>query len=450
MLSPEERRYLRWLTRVEWTDRGHVVEIGPWLGGSTACLAEGMRARSRAPSHRLHSFDDFTWRRFMGERAPLPLEPGESFEPWFRRNLTPWADLVETHAARLPDEEIAGDAEAAESRGVRGPERAPFDWSPAEPIELLFVDGAKSWKALRHLLAQVGPALLPGRTLLVCQDYKYWGCYWVPMLLARLAPRLEPVHDVLAGHTVSFLLREALPAQAILALARDVHAADAATALADAEEAGARLRAAGDPMAAHYLSLSRVAFLAHRGQLDAAREAFERTQRRWPLGAPIRQLERARRHLCDTRGQTLPVRRTLVAVQGAQFGNAGGIVMTFVDQVVGDPEAWWKLLRALILWLRLGRLGLLFLCRVALRRLTARGRRLRQGRIGLRAHRRSAAHGANREPGDRNHDKQIGEARVEAAHDDLRGAALRSKYAQILAPVTPQRASHSMPRFNLA
>jgi len=44
MLTPEERLYLHWLGAVVWSGRGCVVEIGPWLGGSTVCLAAGMRA----------------------------------------------------------------------------------------------------------------------------------------------------------------------------------------------------------------------------------------------------------------------------------------------------------------------------------------------------------------------------------------------------------------------
>ena len=35
MISPEEKRYLHWLTRVAWSGAGDVVEIGPWLGKFT-------------------------------------------------------------------------------------------------------------------------------------------------------------------------------------------------------------------------------------------------------------------------------------------------------------------------------------------------------------------------------------------------------------------------------
>src|SRR6185503_6716875 len=94
MVSRAEQKYLHWLTRTQWADRGHVVEIGPWLGGSTLCLARGMAAARPAARHRLHSFDNFTWRAFMARFAPLPLTDGESFERFFAAN-------VAEHAARI-------------------------------------------------------------------------------------------------------------------------------------------------------------------------------------------------------------------------------------------------------------------------------------------------------------------------------------------------------------
>ena len=55
MLSPEERRYLYWLGNEVWSGRGCVVEIGSWLGGSTVCLAAGMRASGHPAAGRLHN-----------------------------------------------------------------------------------------------------------------------------------------------------------------------------------------------------------------------------------------------------------------------------------------------------------------------------------------------------------------------------------------------------------
>jgi hypothetical protein len=317
MISAEERTYLHWLARCAWRDAGHVLEVGPWLGGSTLCLAAGMRARGAAARHRLHAVDNFLWRPFMEERAALGLRPGQSFEARFRANLAGYADLVTVHAASLPDEPIPDDPEAAAQRDGAGGERPLFAWDARERIEILFIDGAKSWRGMRHLLLAVGASLQP-ETLLVCQDFKYWGCYWVPMILGLLSDALEIAHVVRAGDTVSFRLRAPLAPAALAALPADVLASDPEQALAALEWMRRTLRDAGDALGAHTLALSRVKFLAHRGDLDAACRAFERSQAGWPLFARPGQLERARRYLRATRGRAVPERHALALAARAR------------------------------------------------------------------------------------------------------------------------------------
>jgi hypothetical protein len=179
MLQPEETQYLYWLGASVWMSDGIVLEIGPWLGGSTVCLAAGMHASGRPAEGRLHAVDNFLWREFMAARAALPLVAGESFEPHFLKNLDTYRDIVVSHAATLPDETIEGDHEATAKRAAGEKAVPPFDVAPGtEPIEILFIDGAKSWRGMAHLLRIVREPRA-GKTLLVCQDYKYWGTYWV-------------------------------------------------------------------------------------------------------------------------------------------------------------------------------------------------------------------------------------------------------------------------------
>lgn len=315
MISLEERQYLRWLTSAAWRDAGHVVEIGPWLGGSTLCLAQGARARCERVRHRIHAVDNFVWRPFMAEHAPLDLCAGDSFVAQFRAHVAPFSDLVAVHAASLPDEEIPGDPEARSQRDHG--ERPAFRWDAREPVEILFVDGAKSWRGMRHLLAAVGPSLATG-ALLVCQDFKYWGCYWVPMILGRLAERLELAHDLAAGDTVAFHVRLPIGEREIAGLPDDVHAADPCEAFEALERMRAVLRRAGDELGAHALALSRVKFLAHRGDLDGACREFERVQAAWPALARAGQLERARRYLEESRGRRVAPRRGRALADGAR------------------------------------------------------------------------------------------------------------------------------------
>lgn len=302
MVSRAEQKYLHWLTRTQWRDDGHVVEIGPWLGGSTLCLAHGMQASGHS-AHKLHAFDNFVWRDFMARFAPLPIAAGDSFEPFFLKNVAAHGERVVSHTLTLPDESIPGDSQATEVRGAQAPAVAEFGWDTREPIEILFVDGAKSWRGMRWLLRCVVPALLPGKTLLVCQDFKHWGSSWVPLMMARIEQQLELVHVVRRGSTATFRLREAIPSTSIDALVDDVTKLETSNALEDLERMAQWIAGSGDRVGAQHLRLAGVQLLTHHGRPADALARFEAVQAHWPLRGAKGQLEDARRYLSE-RGTT--------------------------------------------------------------------------------------------------------------------------------------------------
>lgn len=277
MISRVERHYLWWLAATVWTDAGHIVEMGPWLGGSTACLAEGARARAAAPRHRLFSIDNFVWRRFMSDRADLALRPGDSFEDEFKQNVASYEPFVVTDRKWLPDELVPGDRWADDVRGD-GTRGDLFRWQDG-PIEIAFVDGAKSWAGLAHFLDQIAPSLTTG-ALLVLQDYKYWGSYWVPMMCELLADRLELIH-VLPVNTVTFRVTSPL------ALPLGGAVPDVQSGLTLLEQAARRLDRHGDRLGANVVRLSSVRFLAHRGRATAATNVLRRVAGDRPSSAPF-------------------------------------------------------------------------------------------------------------------------------------------------------------------
>jgi len=306
MLQPEETQYLYWLGTSVWMSKGMVLEIGPWLGGSTICLAAGMHASGRPSEGRLHAVDNFLWRDFMIARAALPLQPGESFEPYFLKNLETYHDIVRSHAATLPDETITGDHEATAKRFTNEANVPALNTVPGdEPVEILFIDGAKSWRGMAHLLRIVRERMIPERTLLVCQDYKYWGTYWVPMMMSRLRGYVEPVHNVLGATTVAFRLTRDIPLSLLGSLEDHVSGIPTEDGLALINAARKLLVDDGDSLGAANVSLCRVSFLAHQGRSDAAAVAFKEAQEAWPPFARAEQLERARNYLRDEKGTKL-------------------------------------------------------------------------------------------------------------------------------------------------
>jgi methyltransferase family protein len=301
MITPEECSYLKWLGSEVWRDRGNVFEMGPWLGGSTLSLAAGMKCRGKDSEHRLHVYDNFVWRSFMSERARLPLKEGDSFRPYFEENLRAYRDLVVVHEASLPDEAVDGLAIAVGDIDPE-PDRI-LKWNDG-PIEIIFIDGAKTWKGLLHLLRETVGSLEPG-ALVVCQDYKYSVTYWVALIMELLEDHFSLEH-VLSRNTVTFRLRRRISVTELDDLP-DMQAIDRETGLKALSSAAARLREHGDSEGEFILKAAKVRFLGNIGDMAGALHVFREVEGSWPIRAETLNLERARTWLTDERGGAVPL-----------------------------------------------------------------------------------------------------------------------------------------------
>lgn len=307
MISQEEKQYLFWLGQSVWQGQGAVVEIGPWLGGSTVSLAAGMRASGHdTAAEQLHTCDNFIWRDFMADRAQLPIKSGDSFYPYFLENIRDYKQIIKSYVQALPDEVIESDDEAGNKRFFESDEIPIFQGISHHQVEILFVDGAKSWRGTKHLLNVLREKLIPKAAFLVCQDYKYWGTYWVPIMMSRLGEHLKAVHNTLTGTTVTFQLLSEIPQSFIDALEDHVVDMNSEQCLQEIDQASSLLAADGDALGSMNVQLSKVSFLSHQGKLEQAVEAFEQIQQLWPNELNIGQLERAREYLQSERGYYIP------------------------------------------------------------------------------------------------------------------------------------------------
>jgi hypothetical protein len=302
MISDEEKQYLYWLTSSVWRGSGQVVEIGPWLGGSTYCLAAGMQSSGHETKKRLVVYDNFVWREFMSERDTAVLKPGDCFHSEFRKNISTYKSIVDSYKQALPDEFIQSDQDAISKRYVKEENVAIFQGLPnSQPVEILFVDGAKSWLGLKHLLFHVTERLIPAESILVCQDFKYWGNYWVPLMLTFLSEYLQPIHNVLSATTITFRLVKPIPRNVLEALANHIAEVPTNDSLAALDRAAEMLRKNEDALGSAHVRLGKVMFLSHQNMLDQAAAAFRECQSNWPVGMSTLQLERARDYLSESR-----------------------------------------------------------------------------------------------------------------------------------------------------
>lgn len=180
MITHEEQQYLVWLTEEKFEGWGAIVELGTWLGASSSCLAEGLRRRGS--KSKIHSFDNFVWvGGYMESYAPKNMAVGSDFLPIFIEELGEYRTWVEPHKQDLKDYRWAGG-----------------------PIEILFVDAAKSWDLLNSILNGFGDSLIPRRSRVVLQDYLDTYTHWLPLVMESRPDIWKEVESVENGTTVTF------------------------------------------------------------------------------------------------------------------------------------------------------------------------------------------------------------------------------------------------------
>lgn len=190
MLCADESFYLHWLARNYYQGLGEIVDGGPLLGGSTYSLASGLSKNSAVTDthKRITSYDLFRFFPDFARLLPSTLfKTGDSLLPIFRENIRPYENLVEV---------VAGDI--LEKR-----------WS-GKPVEVLFIDLAKSWQIQNHLLREFFNCLIPNRSIVIQQDYFHYYCYWIHLIMEYFRPYFKIVHEP-EGATLSFLLIKQIP-----------------------------------------------------------------------------------------------------------------------------------------------------------------------------------------------------------------------------------------------
>lgn len=191
MIGTDESFYLHWLSREYYRGAGEIIDSGPLLGGSTYALASGLQKNNNVSNKtkRIYSYDLF--RFFAGFTASvLPeakFKEGDSLLPLFLQNTRPYQDLIKVYAGDLLKKRWTG-----------------------QPVEILFVDVAKSWKLHNHIIKEFFGCLIPNRSIVIYQDYYQYYCYWIHITMRYLSPYFEVVHRPNGG-SLGFMLTKELP-----------------------------------------------------------------------------------------------------------------------------------------------------------------------------------------------------------------------------------------------
>ncbi len=160
MMSMLEKRLLFNLARNYYAGEGVIIDAGIFLGASTVCFGEGIRKNVQSAAIRTRWAKPIVALELGIINPGMPAffkrhnvegmdEPGGSFSPTLERNIGPVADLVDL---RLGDiRETAADI--------------------SSPVEILFLDVLKLPEISRFAIRQFFPRLIPGRSIIIQQDY---------------------------------------------------------------------------------------------------------------------------------------------------------------------------------------------------------------------------------------------------------------------------------------
>lgn len=199
MTTRYERRFLSWYAAEMFSGRGLMVDLGAWLGASSAALGAGLEHNRTvaSPAALVRSYDLFLWEEGMAANLHAvtltrDYREGESFLPDFLRWVAPWSRSIVA---------CPGDLQSVPP--------------PAEPIELLFVDAMKTWDVANAILAGYFPRLIPGVSLVVHQDFAHFYTGWIALVMYRLRDVLRPVYHVPLSCSVAFRCEAEVPPAAL-------------------------------------------------------------------------------------------------------------------------------------------------------------------------------------------------------------------------------------------
>ena len=194
MLGEEERRCLFHLAKEHYSGRGEVVDAGAFIGASASSLAAGMAASGRVEGSGKHLFsydyfaaiDEYV-ADFISESV-RPIERGESYLDVFEGQTAPWSDLIEA---------IPGDFCEAEWIG--------------SPIELLFIDIAKTRKLHSHVVRSFFGHLIPGHSVVIHQDYQHAWHPYIHISMEFLGDHFELIDPLVEHQSRVWIYKEEIP-----------------------------------------------------------------------------------------------------------------------------------------------------------------------------------------------------------------------------------------------
>lgn len=194
MLLETELTLLYSLGKEYFKNQGLIIDAGCFLGGSTIAFAKGVQANTKIKKVKkvIYSYDFFiveSWS--IGIYFPDDTPLGMSFEAIFKKNIKAVEHLVKMNIGDIQQAKIT------------------------QPIEILFIDVAKTIEVNDYIVTSFFPRLIPGHSLVIQQDYLFtdWNG-WIHVTMEYFSEYFE-ILDHTDSNSVVFLYKKQIP-QALL------------------------------------------------------------------------------------------------------------------------------------------------------------------------------------------------------------------------------------------
>lgn len=194
MLTLEEKRMLRWLTANYYSGEGIICDLGAFIGGSTVSLADGLAASGRNDKL-IHSYDFFRsssrlWEKYMAQSGKPWPENGDVMNE-VREMLQDYDHLITFYQGDFMQSPV-----------------------PEGPIEICFVDISKTAEINDHLISKYFTKLIPGKSIVVQQDYFHFTPLWDIVTMEILKDYFTPI-GYTEEYSALFLYTRELDAEGI-------------------------------------------------------------------------------------------------------------------------------------------------------------------------------------------------------------------------------------------
>ncbi len=204
-----ERKFLFNFFLNFWDGRDNVLEVGPFLGGTSRAIAMGMmHSANRTERVKLYTYDKFRdyYRPdqlletlapmfaagILNDQARKAIQESNSFKEVYEllHSGQDYSDLVVAQTGILPDApEQTIDADDL------------FALPEDRRYSAVFVDGAKSWFGTKRFMQQALTHTKPG-SYYIFQDYGAHTCFWIPVFLELMKEHFKLIAHV--DHTYAY------------------------------------------------------------------------------------------------------------------------------------------------------------------------------------------------------------------------------------------------------